>query len=202
MNPSNCCRQEIEGGWTLWLTGLPCAGKSTLAKEVAQEIRSRGHRVEILDADVLRTTLCRGLRFSKADRDENVARIGWACQALNRHGVIAIAAVISPYGEARERLRVSIPNFIEVYVKAPLRVCVERDVKGMYGRALRGEMSHFTGVDDPYEEPLNPDIVVETDTHSVLQCAQAILHWLENSVLDFAPTSLVPTKRSSGASAS
>lgn len=162
-------------GATLWLTGLPCAGKSTLAVLIGDELRRRGHQVEVLDADVLRTTLCRGLGFSKQDRDENVARIGWVCEALNRHGVVTIAAVVSPYREARARLRARLPRFVEIYVDAPLRVCMERDVKGLYAKARRGEIAHFTGIDDPYEEPFAPEIAVATARMSVDQSVRRIL---------------------------
>jgi adenylyl-sulfate kinase len=162
-------------GATLWLTGLPCSGKSTLASRLGQELQRRGHRLEILDGDVLRGTLCRDLGFSKADRDENVARIGAACGVLNKLGVVAIAAVVSPYRDARARLRASLPRFVEIYVHAPLQVCIERDVKGLYARAMRGEIANFTGVGDPYEEPLAPEIVADTATMSIEQSTKYIL---------------------------
>ncbi|MGA1984281.1 MAG: adenylyl-sulfate kinase [Acidobacteriaceae bacterium] len=174
-------------GATLWLTGLPCSGKTTLAVRIGVELERRGHRVEVLDADVLRATVCRGLGFSKQDRDENVARIGWICEALNRHGVVAIAAVVSPYRAARARLRSSLPRFVEIYVSAPLDVCMERDVKGLYARARRGEIAHFTGIDDPYEEPLAPEIVVETARMSVDESALHILDTLEALSFTQAP---------------
>jgi adenylylsulfate kinase len=164
--------------FTLWLSGLPCAGKSTLSREIGHQLQRRRYRVEVLDADDLRLTLCKGLGFTRADRDENVARIGWICGTLNRHGVAAIAAVISPYRNARAGLRSSIPRFVEVFVKAPLSVCIERDVKGMYARALKGEIRHFTGIDDPYEDPPNPDIVVETDKYSIIECSNSVINWL------------------------
>jgi adenylyl-sulfate kinase len=170
-------------GFTLWFTGLPCAGKTTLAAEVGLELTRRGCRVEVLDADVLRTTVCRGLGFGREDRDENVARIGWVCSMLSRHGVVSIAAVVSPYREARQRLRQNIPRFVEVYVKTPLSVCVERDVKGMYARAMAGKLPHFTGIDDPYEEPLDPAIVIETHKLSVYECVHSIIEWLEQADL-------------------
>jgi adenylylsulfate kinase len=169
----------LANGATLWFTGLPCSGKSTLAFRVGQELQLRGHPVEVLDADVLRGTLCRDLGFSKTDRDENIARIGWVCAALNRHGVVALAAAVSPYREARARLRLSLPNFVEIYVKAPLRVCMERDVKGLYAKASRGEIAGFTGIDDPYEEPLAPEVIVETARMSVEQCTEQILRAIE-----------------------
>jgi adenylylsulfate kinase len=172
---------SLESGWTLWFTGLPCSGKSTLARKVGRELQARGNSVEIFDADVLRATLCKGLGFSKADRDENVARIGWVCGTLNTHGVVAVVAAIAPYRDARERLRAIIPRFVEVFVKAPLAVCMERDVKGMYAKAIKGEISNFTGIDDPYEEPLRPDIVVETAKYEIVECVHSILSWLEEA---------------------
>jgi adenylylsulfate kinase len=170
-------------GFTVWLTGLPCAGKSTLAIGIGQEFVRRSRRVEILDADVLRSTLCRGLGFAKSDRDENIARIGWVCGTLNRHGVIAVAAAVSPYREARQRLRDSIPSFLEIFVKTPLSVCIERDVKGMYARALSGQISLFTGIDDPYEEPLNPNMVIETTKLTVEECVDSVFKYLERQEL-------------------
>jgi adenylylsulfate kinase len=160
---------------TLWLTGLPCSGKTTLASRMGEELARRGHRAVVLDADVLRATVCRGLGFSREDRDENVARIGGLCGVLNRQGVTAIAAVISPYREARARLRSSLPRFVEIYVNAPLDVCIQRDVKGLYARARRGEIAHFTGLDDPYEEPQAPEITVETACMSVDESTLHIL---------------------------
>lgn len=166
-------------GFTLWLTGLPCAGKSTLASMIARELRQRSCRVDVLDADVLRTTLCKGLGFSKSDRDENVARIGEACVTLNRHGVTAIAAAVSPYREARGLLRNVIPTFVEIFVRAPLAVCIERDVKGMYAKALSGRIANFTGINDPYEEPLDADLVIETAKSGVELCVESVLEHVE-----------------------
>jgi adenylylsulfate kinase len=165
-------------GLTLWLTGLPCAGKSTLAKQITWEFQQRSWRIELLDSDILRTTVCKGLGFSRADRDENIARLGWICSTLNKHGVIAVVAAVSPYREARRLLRSTIPEFVEIYIKAPLHVCMERDVKGMYAKALAGEIPHFTGLDDPYEEPLDPEIVIETAESDVDKCVGSILKWL------------------------
>lgn len=163
---------------TLWLTGLPCAGKSTLAARIAFELEKHSSKVEVLDADVVRTTLCKGLGFTREDRDENVARLGWVCRVLNRHGVTAVVAAVSPYRETRDLLRRNIPGFVEVYVRAPLQVCIKRDVKGMYRKALAGEISHFTGIDDPYEAPDAPDIVVDTATSRVEECVDLIMKWL------------------------
>lgn len=150
-------------GCTVWFTGLSGAGKSTLANLIENELRSRGLRVEVLDGDVIRTHLSKGLGFSKADRDTNIRRIGWVCEVLSRNGVVAIAAAISPYREIRDEVRGKIGRFVEVYVTAPIDVLAGRDVKGLYKKALAGEIKNFTGVDDPYEPPLNPEVVRHTD---------------------------------------
>lgn len=184
------------GGFTLWFTGLPCAGKTTLAAEVGLELRRRGCRVEVLDADALRTTVCKGLGFDRKDRDENVARIGWICTMLSRHGVVSVAAVVSPYADAREQLRKTIPGFVEIYVKTPLSVCIKRDVKGMYAQAMAGKLSHFTGIDDPYEEPLHPEVVIETERSSVSECVQSIIEWLEReNLLKVDLSSILPARK-------
>lgn len=166
-------------GFTLWFTGLPCSGKSTLAPLVAEELTRRGHGVEILDGDVVRTHLTKGLGFSKEDRDENIRRIGFVCGLLSKHGAVAIGAAISPYREVRDQVRASIPNFVEVYVNTPLEICIQRDVKGMYKKALAGEMKNFTGIDDPYEAPLNPEIMIETQKESPAESAARIVARLE-----------------------
>jgi adenylyl-sulfate kinase len=146
---------------------------------VEQELRRRGHRVELLDGDVVRTNLSKGLGFSKEDRDENVRRIGFVCQLLSRNGVAAIAAFISPYREIRDEVRSRIDNFVEVYVECPLETLIERDVKGLYKKALAGEIANFTGVSDPYEPPLNPEIVVRTSEQTPEQSVAAIMARLE-----------------------
>lgn len=166
-------------GFTLWFTGLPCSGKSTLAKLVADELERRGRGVEILDGDVVRKHLTKGLGFSKEDRDENIRRIGFVCRLLTKHGAIAMAAAISPYRAIRDEVRVGIENFVEVYVDASLETCIRRDVKGMYKKALAGEIKNFTGVDDPYEPPLNPELVVRTDLESPAASVAGILARLE-----------------------
>jgi adenylylsulfate kinase len=166
-------------GFTLWFTGLPCSGKSTLALLVAAELERRGRGVEILDGDLVRTHLTKGLGFSKEDRDENIRRIGFVCGLLSKHGAVAIAAAISPYRAIRDEVRSSIVNFVEVYVNTPLEVCIQRDVKGMYKKALAGEMKNFTGVDDPYEAPLQPEIVIETEKELPAVSAERILTKLE-----------------------
>ncbi len=154
---------NLENGCTVWFTGLSGAGKSTVSSLIAAELRQRDLRVEVLDGDVIRTHLSKGLGFSKADRDTNIRRIGWVCEVLSRNGVVAIAAAISPYHEIRDEIRSKIGNFVEVYMECPIEVLAERDVKGLYKKALAGEIKNFTGVDDPYEPPLNPEVVCHTD---------------------------------------
>ena len=178
-------RTEVSGrrdpcGFTLWLTGLSGSGKTTLAHAVAETLRKRGvAKLEILDGDVIRTHLSKGLGFSHEDRDTNVRRIAYVCELLTRNEVVAIAAAISPYRESREYARKNISRLVEVYVKCPLDVLVERDPKGLYRKALAGEIQHFTGVSDPYEEPLSPDLTVETDRESVDASTRWIVSMLE-----------------------
>jgi adenylyl-sulfate kinase len=177
-------------GFTLWFTGLPSAGKSTLANLVAVELRKRGVGVEVLDGDVVRTHLCKGLGFSKEDRDENIRRIGFVCTLLTRQGSAAIAAAISPYRAIRDEVRSSIGNFVEVYVNASIETCIQRDVKGLYKKALAGEIKGFTGVDDPYEPPLQPELTIETEKESPADSAKRILQKLED--LAYIETSVDP----------
>lgn len=153
-------------GFTLWFTGLSGAGKSTLSNLVLQRLVKYGAKVEVLDGDVVRTHLSKGLGFSKEDRDENIRRIGFVCQLLSRNGVIAIAAAISPYRSVREEVRSRIPSFVEVYMACPVEVLAERDVKGLYKKALAGEVKQFTGVSDPYEPPVAPEITVHSSTET------------------------------------
>jgi adenylyl-sulfate kinase len=176
-------------GFTLWFTGLPCSGKSTLAQIVAKELEGRGRGVEILDGDIVRTHLTKGLGFSKEDRDENIRRIGFVCGLLSKHGAIAIAAAISPYRSVRDEVRSATMNFVEVYVNTPLELCIQRDVKGMYRKALAGEIKHFTGVDDPYEPPLNPELIIATEKEPEGVSAQRILAKLEDMGFVDAPKS-------------
>ena len=166
-------------GFTLWFTGLSGAGKTTLARLVETQLRERGHRVEVLDGDIIRTNLSKGLGFSKEDRDTNIRRIGFVCHLLARNDVVAIAAAISPYREVREEVRRETVAFVEVYVKCPISVLAERDVKGLYKKAIRGEIKNFTGIDDPYEEPLSPEITVETDIETPEESAARIVARLE-----------------------
>src|SRR3712207_3489984 len=165
----------MQEGFTLWFTGLSGAGKSTISELVERALRERGLRVEVLDGDVVRTNLSKGLGFSKEDRDENIRRIGFVANLLERNGVIAMTAAISPYREIRDEVRAKHQTFVEVFVKCPLETLVERDVKGLYKKALAGEIANFTGVSDPYEEPLNPEIVVETDRETVEESGRKIL---------------------------
>lgn len=166
-------------GFTLWFTGLSGAGKSTISEIVEQRLRERGQRVERLDGDIVRTNLSKGLGFSKEDRDENVRRVGFVCQLLSRNGVAAIAAFISPYREIRDEVRSKTERFVEVYVECPIETLVERDVKGLYKKALAGEIKNFTGVSDPYEPPVNPEVIVKTSQQTPEQSAAQVLAKLE-----------------------
>ncbi|MFA6450782.1 MAG: adenylyl-sulfate kinase [bacterium] len=162
-------------GFTVWFTGLPSSGKTTVSEILEKKLRARGLKVEVLDGDVVRTNLSKGLGFSKEDRDTNILRIGFVCHLLTRNDVIAIGAAISPYAEIRDRNRALIGNFIEVFVDTPLEECIRRDVKGLYKKALAGEMKGFTGVDDPYEAPANPEVRLDTVKNNPEQCADIIL---------------------------
>lgn len=170
---------QKQKGFTIWFTGLPCSGKSTLAQLLQPELERRGHTVDILDGDVVRTHLTRGLGFSREDRDENIRRIGFVCMLISRHGGIAIAAAISPYRNIRDEVRATIENFVEVYVDAPLEECIRRDVKGMYTKAMAGELPDFTGVSAPYEPPHKPEVTLHTEKESAQQSAGRILGKLE-----------------------
>jgi len=173
-----------EQGFTLWFTGLSGAGKTTISKLVAEELRRRGSKLEILDGDVVRENLSKGLGFSKEDRDTNIRRIVFVADLLSRNGVPVITAAISPYREIRdEARRVMRDRFIEVYVKASVEVCAERDVKGLYEKAFKGEIKEFTGVSDPYEPPLSPELVLETEKQSPEQSAGKLIAYLEEREL-------------------
>lgn len=166
-------------GFTIWLTGLSGAGKSTLALALAATLREAGRCVEILDGDAVRQHLSQGLTFSKADRDTNILRIAFVAQLLSRNGVVVIVAAISPYREARAQARALVQasgsGFVEVYVQCALDTLIARDVKGLYQRALAGEIAHFTGISDPYEEPAHADIVVDTDRNSEAVCLDRVV---------------------------
>jgi adenylyl-sulfate kinase len=166
-------------GYTIWFTGLSGAGKTTIASILERELRGRGSKVEVLDGDVIRTHLSKGLGFSKEDRDTNIRRIGWVCEVLTRNDVVAIAAAISPYRTIRDELRERISRFVEVFVDVPLEVAIERDVKGLYKKALAGEIRQFTGVNDPYEPPLDPEVIVRTAEETPEQSAARVLAKLE-----------------------
>jgi adenylyl-sulfate kinase len=155
--------ERVSSGFTIWLTGPSGSGKSTVAAILERDLRDRGHRVEVLDGDVVRTHLTKGLGFGREDRDENVRRVGWVCELLSRNDVIAVAAVISPYRAIRDEIRGRIGRFVEVHMEAPIEVLAERDVKGLYRRARAGEIANFTGIDDPYEAPLDPEVVCHSD---------------------------------------
>jgi adenylylsulfate kinase len=162
-------------GFTIWFTGLSGAGKSTISEVLQIEFKKRGIKHEVLDGDVVRTNLSKGLGFSKEDRDINIRRIGFVCHILTRNDVVAIAAAISPYREIRDEIREKIGNFVEVYVSAPLEVCEERDVKGLYKKARAGEIKEFTGISDPYEEPLNPEVECKSHEETPEESAEKIL---------------------------
>jgi len=170
-----------EKGFTVWFTGLSGSGKTTLSKLVESELRRRGlKKVELLDGDVIRTQLSKGLGFSKEDRDTNIKRIGFVCKLLSRNGVVAIAAAISPYREVRDFNRKEIGDFVEVYCKCSLAACIQRDVKGFYKKALAGEIKNYTGIDDPYEEPLHPEVVLDTERERPEESVQKIMRKLES----------------------
>lgn len=168
-------------GFTLWFTGLPCCGKSTLANVVADRLRERGLRVERLDGDIVRKSLSRDLGFTKEDRDKNIERIIFISSLLSRNGVAVLTSFVSPYRQKRAEARKETTNFFEIYVKCPVEVCMERDVKGMYKKALNGEISDFTGVSDPYEEPESPEIVINSDSETVEESARRIVSMVEES---------------------
>lgn len=167
-------------GATIWFTGLSGAGKTTIADLVAAELRRRGQPVEIMDGDVVRTHLSKGLGFSKEDRDENIRRIGFVCNLLSKHGVFAIAAAISPYREIRDEVRAAANGkFFEIYISTPVEECAKRDVKGLYAKAFAGEIKNFTGVSDPYEPPFNPELTIETVGETPEESARRVIAGLE-----------------------
>lgn len=166
-------------GLILWLTGLSGAGKSTIARGLEHELKKRDRLVEVLDGDAIRKNLSKGLGFSREDRDTNIRRIGFVANLLSRNGVMTIVAAISPYRAVRDELRMTTESFIEIYVKAPLEICEKRDVKGLYAMARSGQIKAFTGIDDPYEEPLHPDIVCYTAEETVEQSVTKVMAQLE-----------------------
>ena len=170
---------ENQRGFTLWFTGLSGAGKTTVAEIVERELKERGLRVEVLDGDIVRTNLSKGLGFSREDRNINVLRIGFVANLLTRNGVAVIVSAISPYKEARDQVRRRIIDFVEVFVDVPLEVAAERDVKGLYKKAFAGEIEQFTGVSDPYEPPVAPDLVLKTDEETPEESARKVIEKLE-----------------------
>lgn len=185
----------MQEGLVIWFTGLSGSGKTTLAKRVEGELRARGVRyAQRLDGDVVRQDLTRDLGFSKEDRDENIRRVTFVAELLSKNGVATTCAFISPYRKARETARARCHNFVEVYVECPLDALIERDPKGLYKKALAGEISGFTGVDDPYEPPENPDIVVHTGQETVAESTEKIIAFLEEN-------ELIPTANEKTASA-
>lgn len=168
-------------GFTIWFTGLSGAGKTTISRLVEKELRSRDCPVEVLDGDVVRENLSKGLGFSKEDRDTNIRRIGFVCELLTRNGVVAIAAAISPYRAIRDENRARVRGrFVEVYCACPIDVLAERDVKGLYKKALAGEIKNFTGIDDPYEPPLHPEVVIQSDQETPEQSAAKVIATLQS----------------------
>lgn len=188
----------LENGVVIWLTGLSGAGKTTLARALEVELSGAGLRVELLDGDEVRETLSRGLGFSKEDRDTNIRRIGFVARLLARNGVAVLASAISPYQQSRDDVRNSVEgdgaHFIEVYVRCPLSVLIERDAKGLYKKALASEILHFTGISDPYEEPLAPDCVVDSSVETIARSADRVLSVLLDRGLVPAPAALVGVK--------
>lgn len=169
----------MEKAFTLWFTGLPGSGKTTLSRLIEDRLRALGEKVEVLDGDEIRTGLCQDLGFSKADRDENIRRIGLVSELLSRNGIVAIVAAVSPYRAARNKVRSHTSRFVEIHVACPLPVLKERDPKGLYRRAASGQLAHLTGIDDPYEPPEAPEIVVDTSRQTVAESAEDIWAALE-----------------------
>jgi adenylyl-sulfate kinase len=166
---------KTKEGVVLWFTGLSGAGKSTLAEAVAPRLRGHGKKVEILDGDLVRTHLSRGLGFSREDRDTNIARIAFVAHLLARNGVVVLVAAVSPFREARDKARALIGDFVEIHIAPPLEECINRDVKGLYKKAIAGEIEQFTGISDPYEEPLSPELRIDTSRISIDAGAAQIL---------------------------
>lgn len=166
-------------GFTLWMTGLSGAGKTTIAKILEAELKKRELKIERLDGDVVRQSLTRDLGFTKEDRDKNIERVTFVAKLLSRNGVGVVCSFISPYQAVRDNVRSETTNFIEVFIHAPLEVCEDRDVKGMYAKARTGEIANFTGISDPYEEPVNPDVVVHTHEESPEESAARLIAYLE-----------------------
>ena len=168
----------MKSGSVIWFTGLPCSGKSTLSCLLHESFNAQGMASEVFDGDIVRQRLTKGLGFSKEDRMENVRRTAFVANLLARHGVLAIVAMILPYQESRDEIRKEVENYLEVFVDCPLEVCESRDVKGMYRKARVGEIKHFTGVSDPYEVPINPDLILKTSEESQADSLSRVLKFL------------------------
>jgi adenylylsulfate kinase len=166
-------------GFTLWLTGMSGAGKSTISDQLIARFRGAGAKVELLDGDIVRTNLSQGLGFSREDRDTNIRRIGFVADLLSRNGIIVVVAAISPYRETRDEVKSKIANFLEVFVDCPVEVLAQRDVKGLYKKALAGEVGNFTGISDPYEPPLHPDVTVRSDSETLEESVGKVWSELE-----------------------
>jgi adenylyl-sulfate kinase len=180
MRSSVTSPHDRQDGFVVWFTGLSGAGKTTVARLLEQRLRASGERVEVLDGDVVRTRLSKGLGFSKEDRDENIRRIAFVCELLARHGVVAIVAAVSPYRSVRDEARARIPSFVEVYMECPLDVLIERDTKGLYRKALAGEIQQFTGISDPYEPPVAPEVVLHSALETVEESVEKVWTALES----------------------
>lgn len=169
----------MKEGFTVWFTGLSSSGKTTISRLVEAQLRARGFPVEVLDGDVVRQNLSQGLGFTKVDRDANIQRIAFVSKLLTRNGVVSLVAAISPYRQARELARKEIGSFVEVYVKCELETCIARDIKGLYKKAIQGSIPNFTGISDPYEEPLEPELVLHTDQQTPEESAAKVLRRLK-----------------------
>jgi len=163
-------------GFTIWFTGLPCCGKTTIADQVALLLKNKKYTVEQLDGDIIRQGVTRDLGFSKEDRDENIKRVTSIAKTLTQNNVIVLASFVSPYRTQRKNARKEIKKFIEIYVRCPVKICIQRDVKGMYKKALEGKITHFTGVDNPYEEPEHPELILDTDKETVEESVRKVLN--------------------------
>ncbi len=171
-------KMNEQKGFTAWFTGLPCCGKTTIADKVAEILKQKGYKVERLDGDIIRQDLTNDLGFSKEDRDENIRRVTFVAKLLTRNGVAVLTTFVSPYKEMRNNARKEIGNFVEIYVKCPLELCMKRDVKGLYKKALEGKIKNFTGVDDPYEEPEHPELILYTDKETIDESVQKTINKL------------------------
>lgn len=168
-----------QNGFTIWFTGLPCCGKTTIANQVAIILKNKELKVEQLDGDIVRRILSKDLGFSKEDRDENIRRAISLAKTLTGDNIVVLASFVSPYRKQRRKARKEIKNFVEVYVRCPIEICKQRDVKGMYQKALEGKIKHFTGVDDPYEEPEHPELIVNTNKETVEESVHKVLQKIE-----------------------